>query len=300
MHIAKKQSPFLDGVILLLLASFVSFIVYRLFWGLNYKWNWQIIPSYLIYIDPETGNWRINSLLQGLLTTIRISAWAMIIATILGFVTGIMRTSPRLLFRLIGGSYVTVIRNTPPLVLIFIFYYFISDQLFTFFSIDTFFREASPNAQTLLSWFFASPEMLTAFLSGVMTLALFQGAYIGEIVRAGIQSVDLGQWEASSALGLNRFSQLQSIILPQALRSMLPSLANEFINTIKWSSIVSIISIQELTFQGLQVMASTQATLEVWITITIMYLVLCLLLSYVVHRIENRIADPERMDGLTI
>lgn len=300
MHVSQKRVSFLDGLLLVLLICFVSFIVYRLFWGLNYKWNWKIIPSYLIYIDPENGSWRINSLLQGLLTTIRISVWGMIIATTMGFFTGIMRTSPRLLFRLIGGSYVTVIRNTPPLVLIFIFYYFISDQLFSLFSVDTFFRETSPYTQTILSWFFATPELLTPFLSGVMTLALFQGAYIGEIVRAGIQAVDHGQWEASSALGLNRFSQLQSVILPQALRSMLPALANEFINTIKWSSIVSIISIQELTFQGMQIMASTQATLEVWITITIMYLVLCLLLSYVVHRIENRIADPERMEGLTI
>ena len=296
----KKHLSTLDWLLLLFLFGGVAFIVYRLFWGLNYKWNWQIIPSYLIYINPETGSWRINSLLEGLFTTIRISIWGMIIASILGFIAGIMRTSPRLFFRLIGGCYVTIIRNTPPLVLIFIFYYFISDQLFALFEVDSFFRGSSPHTQKILSYFFAKPEMITSFLSGVMTLALFQGAYIGEIVKAGIQAVDLGQWEASSALGLNRFTQLQTIILPQAVRAMLPALANEFINTIKWSSIVSIISIQELTFQGMQIMASTQATLEVWITISIMYLVLCLVLSYAVHRIEHRIADPGRMDGLTI
>ena len=79
---------------------------------------------------------------------------------------------------------------------------------------------------------------------------------------------------------------MRLIVLPQAVRIMLPPLANEFINTIKWSSIVSIISIQELTFQGLQVMASTQATIEVWITISLMYLILCLFLSIIVRKIE--------------
>jgi polar amino acid transport system permease protein len=123
----------------------------------------------------------------------------------------------------------------------------------------------------------------------VITIGIFQGAYITEIVRAGIEAIDEGQWDASKALGLNYVQQLRLIILPQALRIMLPPLANEFINTIKYSSIVSIISIQELTFQGLQVMSSTQVTIEVWLTITAMYLVICLSLSLLVNRLEHRL-----------
>jgi polar amino acid transport system permease protein len=149
--------------------------------------------------------------------------------------------------------------------------------------------------QDFLSLILAEPGLITPFLSGVLTLALFQGAYIAEIVRAGIQAIDTGQWEAGQALGLTRWKMMRLIILPQAVRIMLPPLANEFINTIKWSSIVSIISIQELTFQGLQVMASTQATIEVWLTISFMYLILCLFLSLVVRRIEIYLGRSDRV-----
>jgi polar amino acid transport system permease protein len=96
------------------------------------------------------------------------------------------------------------------------------------------------------------------------------------------------------ALGLTRWKMMRLVVLPQAIRIMLPPLANEFINTIKWSSIVSIISIQELTFQGLQVMASTQATIEVWLTISFMYLLLCLTLSLVVRRIEIHLSRSDQ------
>lgn len=300
MRYKNSRFSILDGLLLLLLVSFCGFIIYRMFWGMNYKWNWSIIPSYLIYSDPATGSLRANSLLQGFIITIKLSIWGMLLATLVGFITGLFRTSPRLFFRLLGNSYVSIIRNTPPLVLVFIFYYFISDQLFTLVGFEDFIRGLNREYLDTITFLFTKPELLTPFLSGTLTLALFQGAYIGEIVRAGIQAVDTGQWEASSALGLSRFSQMRDIIMPQAIRTMLPPLANEFINTIKWSSIVSIISIQELTFQGMQIMASTQATLEIWITITAMYLVLCLLLSYAVGRIEKHLADPEQMKGLTV
>ncbi|MDD3620006.1 MAG: amino acid ABC transporter permease, partial [Desulfobulbaceae bacterium] len=131
--------------------------------------------------------------------------------------------------------------------------------------------------------------LFTSFFSGVLTIALFQGAYITEIVRAGLESVEKGQWEASYALGLSRGQQLVWIILPQAGRKVLPPLANEFINTIKYSAIVSVISIQELTFQGLQIMSSTQLTIEIWLTVTLMYLILCLVLSLSVRALEKHL-----------
>jgi ABC-type amino acid transport system permease subunit len=97
-------------------------------------------------------------------------------------------------------------------------------------------------------------------------LAVYEGAYITEIIRAGIQSIDKGQWEASSGLGFTRAQQLRYIIFPQALRRIMPPLAGQFISTIKDSAIVSVISIQELTFQGMELMAATFLTFEIWIT----------------------------------
>lgn len=294
MQAKKPAVSLLDGVILLAIIGFFAYIWYRLFFSLNYKWNWEIIPTYLVRFDAEKQRWTANILFEGFLTTIKISIWATLLAALLGFTIGLMRVSPRLFFRLIGRTYIETIRNTPPLVLVFIFYYFVSDQLLTFLGIEDMFRASPDGVQQFLAFILAEPGLITPFLSGVLTLALFQGAYIAEIVRAGIQAIDTGQWEAGMALGLTRWKMMRLVVLPQAIRIMLPPLANEFINTIKWSSIVSIISIQELTFQGMQVMASTQATIEVWLTISFMYLLLCLTLSLVVRRIEIHLSRSDR------
>lgn len=293
MRPKKPAVTLLDGVILTAVLGFFGFFCYRLFFELNYKWNWPVIPTYLVRFDPEQQRWVANVLLEGFFTTIRLSVWAMLFAVLLGFLVGILRISPRLFCRLTGRTYVEAIRNTPPLVLVFIFYYFISDQLFAWLAVEDLFRASPQGVQELLTLLFAGPALITRFLSGVLTLALFQGAYIAEIVRAGIEAIDTGQWEAGRTLGLTRWQLMRLIILPQAVKIMLPPLAGEFINTVKWSSIVSIISIEELTFQGLQVMASTQATIEIWLTVSGLYLVLCLSLSLVVRRIERRLARPD-------
>jgi polar amino acid transport system permease protein len=295
MHKKKSAVSLLDGIILALILTFIFYVVYRLFFSLNYKWNWSIIPTYLFRFDSELGRWTGNILIEGFLTTIKLSIWGTFLALIIGLLVGLMRVSPRLFFKLIGRTYIETIRNTPPLVLVFIFYFFISDQLLTFLGVEDMLRASGEKTQEFFSFFFARPGLITQFLSGVLTLALFQGAYIAEIVRAGIQAIDTGQWEAGASLGLARWHLMRLIILPQATKIMLPPLANEFINTIKWSSIVSIISIQELTFQGMQVMASTNATIEVWLTISSMYLVLCLTLSLFVRWFEHYLSRSERV-----
>ncbi|BDD89005.1 amino acid ABC transporter permease [Desulfofustis limnaeus] len=279
----------LDLVLISGVLSLVGFIVYRLFFVLEYRWNWSVVPTYLVRYDEQSGQWLPNILLEGLFTTIRLSVWGMLIAGILGLFIGIARTTRRLFPRLCSRTFVELIRNTPPLVLIFIFYYFVSDQILPALGIETMVRNLPPAWQGRLALIAAPPALIIPFLSGALTIGLFQSAYITEIVRAGIQAVDAGQWDAARALGFTRSQQLSCVILPQALRIMLPPLANEFINTIKYSSIVAIISIQELTFQGLQVMASTQASIEIWLTITVIYLVLCLTLSLGVHRLEKRL-----------
>ncbi|MBU1568387.1 MAG: amino acid ABC transporter permease [Proteobacteria bacterium] len=296
MHAKKSPVTTLDVLLLVAVIGFFAFIAYRLFFALNYKWNWAIIPTYLVRFDAEQQRWTTNVLLDGFLTTIKLSLWGTVLAALLGACIGLCRISSRLFLRLIGLTYVESIRNTPPLVLVFIFYYFVSDQLLAAIGIEELFRTTTGATRAAITFFFAEPQLINQFFSGVLTLALFQGAYIAEIVRAGIQAIDTGQWEAGKSLGLSKRQLLRQIILPQAIRIMLPPLAGEFINTIKWSSIVSIISIQELTFQGLQVMASTQATIEVWLTISFMYLALCLSLSLFVRRLERIFA---RSDGAT-
>ena len=286
----KTRITRLDVVVTALLFMLVAFLIYRLTIKLNYKWNWSIIPQYLWYFDEAQGRWKANVLMQGFYTTIRLSIWATLLATVFGLITGVLRTTPRLFNRLVGRTYVELIRNVPPLVLIFIFYFFVSSQIIPLLGLEEFIRSRGPGTQRVLAFLFSTPDLFTAFISGVVTVAVFQGAYITEIVRAGIQSVEKGQWEASYALGLTWRQQMRDIVMPQALKQVLPPLANEFINTIKYSAIVSIISIQELTFQGMQVMAATHVTIEVWLTITAMYLGMCLTLSFGVQWLESYMA----------
>ena len=291
----RRKAPItkLDIVIIGLLAALGAFIIYRLTTGLNYKWQWEVIPESFFYFDEETGGWKSNVLIEGLLVTIKLSFWATLLATIIGAVTGVMRTANRLLFRLISRTYVELIRNLPPLVLVFIFYFFVGDLIMPALGVEEFVRSLGEDEQGVLAFVSAPVQLFTAFLSGVITVAIFQGAYITEIVRAGIQSIEKGQWEAGHSLGLTYWQQMKDIIMPQAIKQVLPPLANEFINTIKYSAIVSLISIQDLTFQGQQIMASRYMTIEVWLTVTAIYFVMCFSLSMLVRKLEYRLSTSE-------
>lgn len=276
----------LDLIVSLLLIAAGAYIVYRIKVGLHYKWNWKAIPQYLFFFNPETMRWGPNLLLKGFMTTIRLSVWGTLLALLIGTVMGLCRVSENLFNRILARIYVEVIRNLPPIVLIFIFYYVVSDQIVAAFGIDVLIAGLSENAKKLVSCFLAPPVQLPAFLSALVTLAIFEGAYITEIVRAGIESIEKGQWEAAYALGLSRPQAMRYIVMPQAVQRTIPILGGQFISTIKDSAIVSVISIQELTFQGMELMAATYLTFEVWITITVLYLVLTLSCSLVIERLE--------------
>jgi polar amino acid transport system permease protein len=284
---AKPKITAIDIFLGSLIGAAVVFIVYKVWIGLNYSWNWESMPQYFIRFDADTRQWVPNVLLEGFLTTIRLSIWATILATLIGVVMGMLRVSRSLFKRLLAGSYVELTRNLPPLVLIFIFYFFVSNQILPALGVDAFIRSRSESTQALMTFFFAAPPLFSAFISALITLSIFEGAYMTEIVRAGIQSIEKGQWEAADALGLSRWQRMRLIVLPQAIQRILPPMAGQFISTIKDSAIVSVISIQELTFQGMELMATTYFTFEIWITITVMYLMLTLACSLGVAKLEN-------------
>jgi len=275
-----------DWVLGALIIAFGFYIVYQVSVGVNYRWNWSAIPQYFFRYDPSTGNWVPNVLVEGFLTTIRLSIWATLFATFFGVVMGLFRVSQSLFKRLLGGTYVELTRNLPPLVLIFIFYFFVSNQILPILGVEEFIRSRGEKTQALITFLFAQPSLFSAFISALITLSIFEGAYITEIVRAGIQSIEKGQWEAADALGLSKWQRMRLVILPQAIQRILPPLAGQFISTIKDSSIVSVISIQELTFQGMELMSTTYFTFEIWITITGMYLTLTLTCSLAISKLE--------------
>jgi polar amino acid transport system permease protein len=274
---------------LLLCIALVVYVFYRIKYGLEYRSNWGAIPQYLIHRDAETGRWVPNFLLEGLFTTLKLSVWATVLAIVFGIVAGLFRTSGNVFLGLVGGSYVELIRNLPPLVLIFIFYFFVIDQLMPLLGLNDLVKNMSGNTTAVLTLLFSKPSLFTQFVSGVITVAFFEGAYITEIIRAGIESIERGQNEAAYSLGLKWGDKMRYIILPQAIKRVLPPLANEFINTIKYSSLTSVVSIQELTFMGRQVVVATRLIFETWITISVMYMLLTLTLSLLTSRLERRL-----------
>ena len=263
------------------------FIGYRIKVGLNYKWHWASMPQYLVFRNPDTGRWAANYILQGLFTTLKLVLWAMVLATLIGIVLGVFRTTNSLFLRMIGRTYVEIIRNLPPLVLVFIFYFFVADQIIPLLGLEPFVRSRPPQTQAVLGVLFAPVSLFTQFISAIVTIAVFEGAYIIEIIRAGIESIERGQREAAYVLGLSWLDQMRLVIMPQAIKRILPALAGQFISTIKDSAIVAAISIGELTYQGMQLAASTQFTFEVWLTVALLYLVLTLTLSLGVSRLEK-------------
>ncbi len=290
MHRKRNKLTLTDFMVLALLAALAAYFVYRMKVGLHYNWSWHKIPQYLFRYDAESGRWVSNILMRGLYNTLRLSIWGIILATVFGTVMGVCSTSRILFFRLLSRTYVELMRNLPPLVIIFIAYFFIGDQVMPGLGLERL-LESSPEAvQKLVAFCLAESQYITAFIAALLTLAIFEGAYITEIVRAGIQSIKRGQWEASYALGLSWWQQMRHIILPQTFQRILPPLAGQFISLIKDSSIVSVISIQELTFQGTELMSGTLFTIEIWTTVTLLYLMLTLPCSLLVERIEVRMA----------
>jgi polar amino acid transport system permease protein len=284
-----RRWSLLDLVLLLLIAVALGYLGYRVEAGLEYRWNWQVIPQYLFRFDAESGSWVPNLLVQGLLTTIRLSFWSLLLALPIGLLAGLLRVSQHLFNRTAGGWYVNLFRNMPPLVLVLICYYFISDQILPRLAIVDRLYAAPESLQSLTGLLLAPVDQLEVFLAAVVTLALYEGAYIGEIVRAGINSVESGQWQGARALGMRRWQLLRHVVLPQAYRRMIPPLAGQFISTIKDSAIVSVISLQELTFQGMELMAATYLTFEVWISVAVLYFLLTYSCSRVAAMMEVRL-----------
>ena len=286
----KYKFGWLDVVVIVGVLSVIAYLTYRVVGVLHYKWNWAEIPQYFFRYDAEERRWVANLLVQGFLTTVRLAIWATVLAFVIGLVMGLCRVSRILFLRLVARSYVELIRNIPPLVFIFIFYFFISSQITPALGIDDFARTASPAALSVVDFLFSQPQLFANYIAGLLCLSLFEGAYFTEIVRAGIQSVEKGQWEAGESIGLTRFQLTRYVVLPQALRNIVPPLAVQFITLIKDSAIVSLISIQELTFLAMEVAISTTRFFELLIVLALMYFIICYACAFTFDRLEKRMA----------
>ena len=251
------RPPWIDIIQYLLLVAAIVWMMSLSTSTLGYYWQWYRIPRYLFRI--EDGRLVAGQLIQGLFFTFKISGISLVLAFAIGLATALIRLSGSFMGRIVSRVYLETIRNTPLVVQIYLMYFVIGPIL-----------------------------GFGRFASAVAALCVFEGAYVSEIFRAGIVSLHKGQWEAAHSLGLSTFNTYRDVILPQAIRRILPPLTSQVITLIKNSALVSIVSLSDLALQARIIAADTFLTFEVWFTAAAIYLVILVTLSTVVSYMEKR------------
>jgi polar amino acid transport system permease protein len=222
----------------------------------------QELGWFIISPNNIEGLTNLKFLLSGLTTTIYISVVSIIISMILGFVVAIPSLAKNKFLTYVNISYVEIVRAIPLLVLILWIYY----------------------GLPIMTGISFSP-----FVSGIIALSISESAFQAEIFRAGINSIKKAQWEAGSSLGLNFFKRLRLVILPQAIKNILPAIGNQFVYVLKMSSLVSIIGIGDLTRKANELVVTTYRPLEIYTFLILEYLILILIVSYFVRKLEKKL-----------
>ena len=253
-HIARSIWQILQAI---LVFGIIAWLIYAGAAAMEYRWQWyRVGPFFYRIVD---GEFIAGPLIRGIIVTLQLAGVSSVLAILIGAFTAIGRMSNSIAGRSIATTYLEIIRNTPLLVQLFMFYFVLAP----IFGIDRF-------------W------------AGVLCLAAFEGSFAAAIIRGGIQAVERGQYEAADATGLSKFDKYFCVILPQALPLILPPLTGLLISLIKHSAIVSVIAVAELTTEGLNLISDTYMAFEIWFIVAGMYLVLTTSLSVLVNILEVR------------
>lgn len=312
-HQSLAQNKNLGHFIALMFYVVIGYFLYLAASNMNYVWKWSSIPQYFVYTEnkvveaPADGELiledniyyvkteddkiklnldnsyqisyeigenvyegdyiakksekKVGPVLEGLWVTLKISFFAAILTFIIGIVVALMKLSSYQFLKDIATVYITIVRGTPLLVQIFLFYFIVAN----IFELDR-------------------------FIAGVLALGIFFGAYMAEVLRGAIQSIDKGQLEAANSLGISKYQAMRYIILPQAFKRALPTLVGEMIALVKDSSLVSVISITDLTKVGREIVSNTFSPFETWIVVALVYLTITSTMSYIGHKLEKKMA----------
>ncbi len=234
--------------------------------------NFEVDQGTIVFAGDVIGSykqWKVGILMEGLWLTLKVSLIAIVFGIMFGLATGLARISDNPALKWGAITYIELIRGSPLLVQIFI-WYFVGGTL-----VNNLLTKQGLSAIPPI-WF------------GVASLAIFAGAYVAEIVRAGIQSISRGQMEAARSLGMTTSKAMRHIILPQAFKRILPPLAGQFISLIKDSSLLGIIAIRELTKATREVVTTSLQPFELWFVCALLYLILTFALSMFVQYLERR------------
>ena len=226
---------------------------------MGYNWQWYRVPDYIVRVHEGGLLW--GPLARGFVETLKLSAIAFVLTVALGIMVAFLRLARSITGRAVATVYIELIRNTPLLVQLYIVYFVIAPIV-----------------------------GLDRYWTAVVCLTLFEAAFAAEIFRGGIIGVARGQWEAAASLGLTRMQAYRDIILPQAVRLVLPPLTGLAVSLVKHSSIVSVIAVFELTTEGRNIISDTYMAFEIWLTVAAMYLAITVSLSLVAAWLEQRLA----------
>ncbi|MDT8855473.1 amino acid ABC transporter permease [Paracoccaceae bacterium Fryx2] len=243
----------------LLVMGGLGYLIWQGAQAMDYDWQWHRVPQYFWRRTDAGFEW--GELPVGLVATLILSGLAFVLALALGLVVALLRLSGLVTGRALAVVFLELVRNTPLLVLIYLFYYVLGP----IFDMDR-------------------------TTAAVVCLGVFHGALMSEIFRAGINAVPAGQWEAARSIGLTPFQVHAYVVLPQTVRFLLPPMTGEAIHLVKSSAIVSVIAVAELTTMGRNIISDTYMSFEIWFTIAAMYLVVTLALSVLAHRLERAYA----------
>jgi len=245
---------------------------------MNYSWNWGVLLQSTGVGDTTYLNWIVTGL--GWLLVIAIVAWS--IATVLGSILGIMRTLPSKTARGIGTAYVTLFRNVPLLIQLFIWFYVVPNFL---------------PAPIKLWWMNDLGANTTALISASVGLGLFTAARVCEQVRTGIEALPVGQVNAGYAMGFTTAQLYRYVILPQSFRMILPPLSSELTNCVKNTSVASLVGVAEIISQMKTISEYTQNTIEIYTFVTIIFIVINFCLIQAMNMLEKRLRVPGLIAG---
>ena len=272
-----------DLLVLLLVCAAAVWLLARAR-GVSYNWDWGAVGGYLIAPDGD-GGFGAGLMMEGLLTSLRLLLWGGLIAIIAGLAAALAALSPVAGLRWLALIYVESLRNLPPLVFMFIFYFFVSAHILGGGALAGLLPDGDSIIVRVL---IGEPRLAENFIGGALCLGVFEGAFFAEVFRAGISGVSRGQWDGARSVGLGGWQTLRLIILPQAARKIAAPAAGQTVLLIKDSAILSVISVEELAFSAQETAVSTQQVFEVWITASVFYFALCWPLLLAAAALEKR------------
>lgn len=225
--------------------------------AMGYDWQWYRIPAFLFRFTED--GFQLGEIGYGLLASLGLSGLSFVIALLLGLLVALLRLSGLVVGGAVARVFLELVRNIPLLVLLYLFYYVLGP----IFGLDR-------------------------YSASILCLGVFHAALVSEIIRAGINSVARGQWEAANSIGMTRGQAYRYIILPQSMRIMLPPLTSELVNIVKSSAIVSVVGVAEMTTAGRNIISKTYLSFEIWFTIAAIYLLVTVCISAFASYLESR------------